>query len=646
MMRGSLEAAADSPIPLQDRTLYDLCCKLPNGEAYPLSQHAVYTKSSWESFGLLHITDLHISGRNDYFRKQLEALGLSEAAAEYSNFQDNLRDFIRYANKLHKLRLADAVILTGDLVDYVSEDPDGEDNFARLRRLLLGESFEPGGERTEELELPVFVTLGNHDYRLHPYELRADVNPGLPGLEDSAVDWYPPHNLIESEALALQGGEVPTYGLLDSEEGLRPLQVNEIHRPAETYTSEFTSGSSYVVKFGRHSLVVLNTKYDNGIPNDWEDVLEAKLFSQNVGVEKLVAGRGPDSVGPETKELDLLRKALADPHDAVVIAAIHCPPFHANKKKEEYRYYHWQAEYPYYHRETIHPMAAPALTDAYVEWLEIDGSTWPRTGTAHFKEGDLRDGLDDGFLAYGGEEFLSACVGQNLERPVDLVLYGHHHERVEHRLRLNEAGRIEYFMDFYTENPDRYYGTTNLIAQNRVPVEAKILVHIEEGADPRAVPQPVTFHDDPGAPGTPAGRITLPPYEDPLLDAEDPKDWWARHRPVFAQTAALGPIDQRQRFGPVWEGNPHYPAWRPWFEGDLPAGYGVHPNQTWERIPGPVRDVSFTGFRFIRIEDGVIARMRYITLQELREKNFELPWEPEGRRYEPVEPIIEPVINL
>jgi LGFP repeat/Calcineurin-like phosphoesterase len=649
MMRGSLEATADPGTnPLEDRTLYDLCCKLPNGEKYPLSQHAVYTKSNWENFGLLHVTDLHISARNDYLRKQLGALGLYEAAAEYSNFQDNLRDFIRYANKLHKLRLADAVVLTGDLVDYVSEDPDGEDNFARVRRIVLGESFTPGGERTEELELPVFTTLGNHDYRLHPYALRADVNlpDWLPGpSHDTKVDWFPSHNLIESEALALQGGESPSYGLTNGEEAIRPLQVNEIHRPNETYTSEFTSKSSYVVEFGRHKLVVLNTKYDNGIPNDWEDVVSQKLPQPNVGTEKLLAGRGPDSVGFETEELDLLRKAIADSGDAVVIAAIHCPPFHANKK-----------EYPYYHRETIHPTAEPALTDAYVKWVKnylkeigsdshFDGSTWPRTGTTHFKEGDLLDGFDDGFLPFGGEEFLSACVGQNLPRPVDLVLYGHHHERVEHRLRLNQAGTIEYFTDFYTENPDRYYATTNLIKQPRLPKCAKILVHIEKDADPAAVPQPVTFHEDPGAPGTPAGRITLPPYKTPLLTAKDPKEWWTRHRPLFAQTAALGPIDQRQRFGPFWEGHPHYPTWRDTFEGDLPAGYGVDPNQTWERIPGPVRDVSFAGFRFIRIEDGAIAKMRYINLQELREKNFKLPWEPEGRRHQPVEPVIEPVLH-
>ena len=128
------------------------------------------------------------------------------------------------------------------------------------------------------------------------------------------MDWFPPHNLIESEALALQGGELPSYGLTNGEEAIRPLQVNEIHRPVEAWTSEFTSGS-YVVEFGRHKLVVLNTKYDNGIPNDWEDVLSQKLPQPNVGTKKLLAGGcGPDSVGFETEEKvpQLLRKAIAE----------------------------------------------------------------------------------------------------------------------------------------------------------------------------------------------------------------------------------------------------------------------------------------------------------------------------------------------
>jgi hypothetical protein len=60
--------------------LYDFSFRLLNGNTYALSQHAIYTKSSWDEFGLLHITDLHISGRNEAFRVRLQALGLDDAA--------------------------------------------------------------------------------------------------------------------------------------------------------------------------------------------------------------------------------------------------------------------------------------------------------------------------------------------------------------------------------------------------------------------------------------------------------------------------------------------------------------------------------------------------------------------------------------
>ena len=146
-VRAEIEVAAGQ-LNLENETLYDVGWGLPNVNFFPVSRHSVYVKKDWDSFGLLHITDMHISARNDGYRAQLQALGLADAAAGYSNFQENLRDFIRYANKLHDLGFADAVVATGDLVDYVAEDedPDGLDNFVRLRRLLLGEPFAPGQE--------------------------------------------------------------------------------------------------------------------------------------------------------------------------------------------------------------------------------------------------------------------------------------------------------------------------------------------------------------------------------------------------------------------------------------------------------------------------------------------------------------------
>ena len=104
--------------------MYDLQFDLPNGIPYMLSPHCMYAKHNWDTFGILHVTDIHINERNDLFAGMFNQLGMSDAAQHYTNFQDAFRDFIRYANKLHKEGLADVVLATGDLVDYVAEKTD------------------------------------------------------------------------------------------------------------------------------------------------------------------------------------------------------------------------------------------------------------------------------------------------------------------------------------------------------------------------------------------------------------------------------------------------------------------------------------------------------------------------------------------
>ncbi len=631
-IRAILDVPAGTPLDLKDRTLYDLCFKLPNGNPYTLSHHCIYTKSNWDQFGLLHITDLHISGRNDGFRSRLQSLGLADAGKEYSNFQDNLRDFIRYANKLHAQGLADVVLATGDLIDYVAEEPEGArmDNFVRLRQILLGHPHTPGSSVGTELRVPIFVTRGNHDYRLHPYELRADVD--LPGDNDKGLNEHSAHNLTESEAVALQGGRTPQFGAGNAEQGVRAIRIDEFDNKYYNFKSLFTPKSSYVVRLGKHRLVVLDTKYDNGLPPQVDLLFLTQLAAgKHIGVlenrdffpatQKLLNGRGPDSVGCTPDELNMFRNAVVEAGtDGLVIVGLHCPPFHING-----------GEYPYYQRETLHPTANPALTEAFVAAAKIPGTTWPRTGTPHFKDGDLLDGMDDGFLPHGGQSFIDSCAGVNLPRPVDLVLYGHHHERVEHRVRFNEASsKIEYLNDFYTENPERYYSTTSLIAQPDLPIGSKIEILVVAGASLAAVPTLVRRHSGPGVPVRHSARLDTPPYPEPLSAAANPRDWWNRHRPIFAQTAALGPIDERQRFGTFYKVEPPVQKYRTSFEGEPPPGMfprGV----SLEPTPGPHRDVSFQGFRLVQVKDGAIERMRYITLSELRRNNFTMPWET-GRR--------------
>src|SRR5665213_2756705 len=72
----SLTAAA----PLQDSKLYDIHLKPPVGNIYNLSPHCVYAKISWDNFGLLHATDIHLSLRNQNLRAALTKAGMTDAA--------------------------------------------------------------------------------------------------------------------------------------------------------------------------------------------------------------------------------------------------------------------------------------------------------------------------------------------------------------------------------------------------------------------------------------------------------------------------------------------------------------------------------------------------------------------------------------
>jgi hypothetical protein len=618
---------------IKERTLYDLQLNLPHGVPYALSPHCFYVKSDWDNFGLLHITDLHICARNQRFRSMLEQRGLNEAAQNYSNFQDNFADFIKYANRLHALGLADAVVATGDLVDYVAEDHDifGEENFERLRRMILGEPFLPGMSAGERLKIPIYMTFGNHDYRLNSYDLVADLD--FPGEgKDRGLNEHSAHNLLENEALALQDGKTPEYGVSNLEGAGRMIEYDRFDNRYHYFNKHFTNERTFIVRLGKHRLVVMDTRMDNGVPDDFDlltllniafggpGFFESQFGGGMPATRKLLAGGGSDSVGLYKKDLALLRQAISEAGpDGLVIVGMHCPAISPKG-----------SEYPYFHRETIHPTVDPALTDAYLQRHEIsDGSSWTKTGTPYFKVGTVADGMDSGVIAYGGQEFLEICAGLGLPRPVDLVLWGHHHDRVEYRIKWNNmAGTMEYYMDFYSENPKSYYHTINgadIPGARLLPKNAVLQVRVEQG-----IPLPVAIGvvSDHRINAT-YGVARTPAYAEPLNSSSAPKDWWNRHRPLLAQTSALGPIDPRQRFGKIYKLHPPQKQFRPKVETDgvpdAPRGTSI------EELPGILVPPTFQGFRLIQVRDGVIARMRYIVLRDLRRDKFSTPWEGDFR---------------
>lgn len=645
---------------LNDRTLFDLVFCLPGGDPVTLQHHAVYlTEKKWTDFGFIHATDLHVARRDDGFREKLEALGHGRDPA-WVNFNDGLRDLIRYANQLHDKGTVDFIVVTGDITDYQFElydlDPffrnwraaGREDdpklperyesdlityfqqtpmgsrkeafrrynNFIFFRRLLCGDVTSGSGEGDEALRVPVFATLGNHDYRRAPYPL--DFRIELPVVDDVDAPQYEAHNLIRPEAVDLQGGNTPKCSSWFSTQLITPGAIRE-------QTNSEVPKDSYVVGLGPHRLVMLNTGSDKDVLDSTGEAVSTYFGFSSEHQSEFKESR-PRSEGLDESDLKLVKSVLNDAGDSeregLVILGMHAPPV------QPY-------EYPPYFRETEHPEASAGDLVGYLarreqsqyRWDEGTGEIWGPHVSNHsmvrqdpeqilalmsrwkrewgspnsryFKRGSIDHYLDKCIAVGKAEDLLKVCVGKGgVNRKADLVLCGHVHKDHELRWEWDEAeGEMLFFTDFYTENPSEYYSCMKF--------GVKGPVHVEVDHD-GVVGGPIVNRTDPaeGAKWKEWKALIVPPYGDPLCDEEDKQDWWMRHRPLLVQTACLGPTDSNQRR-----------------EKDEDPDLN-------EAKPGP----RFQGFRVVIIKDDFIDSIHRVTLDELRNNNFEMPWEVSRRR--------------
>jgi len=102
---------------LKNQRLYDIILKLPVRRIHAIGAHSVYIKDSWNDFQFIHLSDTHVSRRLDNFRRFFRDKSMDDAVRNFNNFNDNFREFIQYANKLHRLGGLDFIMLTGDLVE-------------------------------------------------------------------------------------------------------------------------------------------------------------------------------------------------------------------------------------------------------------------------------------------------------------------------------------------------------------------------------------------------------------------------------------------------------------------------------------------------------------------------------------------------
>lgn len=636
---------------LERRRLYNLAVAVPGLAPITVSPHCLYARGDWDTFGIAHITDLHLSVRVEYFRAAMRRANVSPSdLAQFNNTNDRFREFIRYANHLHAAGLLDVIIATGDLVDYVREmhhAADGPGNFAIFEALIRGRflSPDPDGSPSEELRVPIFTSLGNHDYRGLPYPLAfvpkvqstdivadiinniplvggllEDALYGLEGLVTSVpgvgtalqlVDaWVPaavaelsgtvwnhkPFNLIQAEALRVIGvksGSKYYAPALRPKAAARSVLVDSrMARGTHPYFRRVNRDRSYVIKLGSHRIVMFDTRWDDGIGTG---VLEAAVAQKLKGFsdEEMVhffAG-SPDSVGILPGELALLRQALREAgRQGTVIVGMHAPPLNLAG-----------SEQPNCMRETVHPTNDPNQVPGYIlrRHLSIVRSPrhWPATGTPFFHVGTLEQGLDDGTASGSKDALAQLFAGKGVSRPVNLVVSGHGHYRMEFRLKWNPRRKyLETFMDHYLATPEAFYPTSVIEPDGTT---RRYLTKIERGAPPQGTKHDVTDPND--TIWKDLSWISVPPYADPLSESPDEAAWWARHSPVVTQTAALGPCDNSR--------------------------VSVNENKV---KPGP----NHQGFRVIQVRDNVIRRVNYVNTDELR-RGFPLAWERSGSRPTP-----------
>jgi LGFP repeat/Calcineurin-like phosphoesterase len=588
---------------VEERTLYDIALKLPSGEMVCLAPHAVYFKSAWSDFGIMHATDIHVSQRLERFHAKLLELGHEEGAKAFNNYNDNFRDLIRQANKLHRDGKLDVIVATGDLVDYEFEylpfkdddnmvrlkSPSTEgDNFAFLERLIRGMAPSRDGKPNEELHIPILTTLGNHDYRAYKYLLNFEIN--ILGADNPHVRNYSPYNLTENEANDLQEG----FKSYSKETGVNMSKIDE---DLNHYRKRFNHTGSFEINLGKHKILMLDTRWDKDmIDSGWDGFVHWLGYDSESS--RNFADGNPDSQGMKDSQIALLQSALKESKGLLIIG-MHAPP--VNPKGNEYPHYFRETEHAFQKIEFSFDDKANDDISAYLwrndrnrgvsaaQYKAMHKGWFDSESKAYFYKGkDVDDLLDYGIAKDKVKEFLRLCAGDGVTRKANLVLCGHIHKRAEFRIEWDDKkDEFKIYFDFYTENPKRYYASRKFGLEEPVLVEINDVVPVPSQKNPDIKIRKSAWGD--------YKVLQIPPYADPLDKAGNKTQWWDRHSPLILQTAAVGPIEANQRLRTI-AGEKRY-------------------------NPGP----SFQGYRLITVKNDVISNIHYCQAKEQDSNDFLIP---------------------
>jgi hypothetical protein len=248
--------------------------------------HAVClsTNKTWDPLQFLHITDLHVGKRYDDLIGVIRANLKSSVAQKmvewydekvkpiispgrdkpgaldlpieqrFTNPNNMLRRLGRYANHLASQNALDFVVMTGDLIDFCIKPESAASfldfdfphtNWTTFLDILLNRPIEPrpgcqlfGIEPCEELLVPIFTVVGNHDYRATHYTIQS---------------------LGVYKKLRLKGYEAINY--TDGSPALAPLLAPK--GALQGYYQMINPYADFFLKFGNHTLVFLDSGPDS-----------------------------------------------------------------------------------------------------------------------------------------------------------------------------------------------------------------------------------------------------------------------------------------------------------------------------------------------------------------------------------------------
>ncbi|MBY9006480.1 MAG: metallophosphoesterase [Candidatus Lokiarchaeota archaeon] len=306
------------------------------------SHSLVITKQNWKKFSFIQITDTHLAERNDriyeivtkWFKSSIRknadkfyktirkkiSTSIKKSSKEdikrikkplrkrLINPNNQLRKFIKLANREVIQNNLDFIVLTGDIVDYVIKTKHKQQvldikklemehsNWSFFKDIILNNKPNikyKGVLSGEELLCPIITILGNHDYRPNHYDLTWG------GL-------YKKMGLNSSEALALNEllSASPISAIIKSKLALK------------NYLTEISCVLDFSLILGDFHLIFLNSGSDS--------------FKN---IRDFLKGH-PSVTGLKRNQIRFLERLINDKKEDIdkIILLLHGPPINIGKK--------------------------------------------------------------------------------------------------------------------------------------------------------------------------------------------------------------------------------------------------------------------------------------------------------------------------